>query len=241
MPIALQAKLLRTIETRQVLPVGAVKPRSLDVRYMAATNRDLEAEVAGGGFRQDLFFRLNGISLVVPPLRARTNEIPALVETFVRECCEESGREPPRVSSDAMDYLFGYAWPGNIRELRNVIERALVLCDEGEIGPHHLPLDKMRAHPGGLLRSSPGISARLPSGGQDDGNVIGVKAPNDGDRFPWRDDPARVAERKRILDALEAHVWNQTRAAEALGMPRRTFVAKLEYFRIPRPQKGGGG
>ena len=124
--------------------MGAVKPRPIDVRFIAATNRDLEAEVAQGTFRRDLFFRLNGITLTIPPLRERKDEIAALVETFVADACRESGRErPPTLTAEAMGYILDYDWPGNIRELKNVIERALVLCDGDEITPQFLPLDKM--------------------------------------------------------------------------------------------------
>ena len=144
MPLSLQPRLLRAIEAREVLPVGAVKPRPIDVRFIAATNRDLEAEVAQGTFRRDLFFRLNGIALAIPPLRERKDEIAALAETFVADACRESGRESlPTISAEAMGYILDYDWPGNIRELKNVIERALVLCDGDEITPQFLPLDKM--------------------------------------------------------------------------------------------------
>ncbi len=239
MPLALQVKLLRTIEAREVLPVGAVKPRAIDVRFIAATNRDLESDVLGGSFRQDLFFRLNGISLAVPPLRERTNEIPVLVDTFIREACGDSGREfLPVVTREAMDHLLGYAWPGNIRELKNVIERALVLCDGAEITSEHLPLDKMRT-----LATAYGAAAPRPASTETRGARPRVRTSPDGFDvldLPHLDDPAKAAERQRIVEALNSHAWNQTRAAQALGMPRRTFVSKLEQYSIPRPQKQGG-
>jgi two-component system response regulator AtoC len=235
MPAALQAKLLRTIETREVLPVGAVRPRAIDVRFVAATNRDLETDVLRGAFRQDLFFRLNGISLVIPPLRERTNEIPVLAETFIRESCQESGREPaPRLDSEAMDCLVSYAWPGNIRELKNVMERALLLCDGPEIPVEYLPLDKMRPSSGGVETDEIGAATRRPTRR----NPHPAPSPHaENDHLQPLDDPQKAAERQRILDALAACAWNQTRAAQSLGMPRRTFVSKLEYYRIPRPQK----
>jgi DNA-binding NtrC family response regulator len=237
MPAAMQVKLLRTIEAREVLPVGAVKPRGIDVRFVAATNRDLESDVLDGTFRRDLFFRLNGISLAVPSLRERTNEIPVLVDTFIREACEESGRQrPPTLAREAMDRLLQYAWPGNIRELKNIIERALVLCDGGEITSEHLPLDKM------LTVATPyGASApvRANPRGPEPRPPVSTAPELDALDLPRIDDPAKLAERQRILDALGAHAWNQTRAAQALGMPRRTFVSKLEQYCIPRPQKPG--
>jgi two-component system, NtrC family, response regulator AtoC len=238
MPQALQAKLLRTIETREVQPVGSVKPRSIDVRFIAATNRDLETEVLRGAFRQDLFFRLNGITLAIPPLRERTNEIAALVDIFVRQACRESGRDPaPNVTPETMDHLLGYAWPGNIRELKNVIERALVLCDGGEITPEYLPLDKMRTLSGGFDVTSIGTQPHRT------GFPVPARAPSsgfDGEPLLPLDDSKKRGERQRILDALATCAWNQTRAAESLGMPRRTFVSKLEHYKIPRPQKNGG-
>ncbi len=238
MPPEMQAKLLRTIETREILPVGAVKTRSLDVRFVAATNRDLEAEVLRSAFRQDLFFRLNGISLAIPPLRERINEIPTLVDTFVKEASQESGREPPpSVTPDAMDYLLAYAWPGNIRELKNVIERALVLCDGPEITPEYLPLDKMRTlSPAFNVDDLDTDTKRVVASPGTTDNAASKLGP-DLDHLPPLRDPRKAAERQRMLDALAASAWNQTRAALSLGMPRRTFVSKLELYGIPRPQK----
>ena len=232
MPLSLQPKLLRTIEKREVLPVGAVKPRPIDVRFIAATNRDLEAEVTKGTFRRDLFFRLNGITLAIPPLRERTDEIATLVEIFIAEACRDSGgRRPPTVTPEAMNFIQGYHWPGNIRELKNVIERALVLCDGDEILPQFLPLDKMSdqtLEDSGAIRA-PGVDrGELPS-------LAGIRP----DQLPHLDDPKKLAERQSILDALAHHAGNQTRAAQSLGMPRRTFITKLEYYGIPRPQKDG--
>jgi len=209
-----QIKLLRVLETRQVTRVGALKPKLIDMRFVAATNRDLEQEVIKGTFRRDLFFRLNGISLSIPPLRERPTEVPSLAAGFVASYCRENGLPTPKISEDVIDLLLTYSWPGNIRELKNVMERALVLGEGDEILPEHLPREKM-------------ASAYV------------------GDRPTPATPVARVAElssqeqseRQRMVDALAAHVGNQTRAAAALGMPRRTFVAKLDRYGIPRPQK----
>jgi DNA-binding NtrC family response regulator len=223
MPLSMQAKLLRVIEAREVLPVGALRSRAINVRFVSATNRDLEVALQRGEFRSDLLFRLNVISLVVPPLRERIDEIPALIDTFMAQMCRESGRaSPPRIGDEAMSCLLGYGWPGNIRELKNVMERAFVLCDGLEIGPHHLPLEKMR-------RSTDETTAV----GATSAPVLRIV----GD-LPPLDDPKKEAERQRMLDALATCNGNQTRAAELLGMPRRTFVYKLESYGIPRPQKG---
>jgi len=221
MPLPIQAKLLRVIEAQEVMPVGAVRARPIDVRFIAATNRDLESAALKGDFRRDLMFRLNGITLAVPPLRDRTEEIPTLAETFIAEWCAETGRDAqPRVGAEAMEHLLEYDWPGNIRELRNVIERAMVLCDGTEILPEHLPVEKMKPFPDTFV--TPNTVAPLVDPGA----------------LPPLDDPRKQAERQRIIDALNACAFNQTRAADLLRMPRRTFVSKLDHFGIPRPQKG---
>jgi DNA-binding NtrC family response regulator len=131
-----QAKLLRVIETRSIVRVGGVRPRPIDVRFISATNRDLEIEVARGGFRRDLFFRLNGIALTIPPLRERPLDLPVLARAFVAELARGPA---PEISEAAMDALLAHGWPGNVRELRNAIERALLLCDGPTIEPEHLP------------------------------------------------------------------------------------------------------
>jgi two-component system response regulator AtoC len=230
MPLPMQAKLLRVIEAREVLPVGAVRSRAINVRFVSATNRDLEGAVATGGFRSDLLFRLNVMTLVVPPLRERSDEIPALVETFLAQMCREAGRsDAPRLNREAMSCLLGYRWPGNIRELKNVLERAFVLCDGVEIGLRHLPLEKMSR----LTEShADDLDEDVPA---DEAYRAGALA---GAELPPIDNPKKAAERQRILDALAECASNQTRAAELLGMPRRTFVYKLDYYGIPRPQKG---
>ena len=235
MPERIQARLLRALETREILPVGAVKPRPIDVRFLAATNRDLELEVRNGRFRRDLFFRLNGISLTIPPLRERVSEIPELARTFLVEASRESGdEEPPRVAPESMRLLLDHAWPGNIRELKNTIERALVLCDGPEILPEHLlPLGQIPDDP-------PAAPATAPEPGRAADRYaaeIGAASSADGQEPAWLGDPMKAAERTAILAALDANAWSQTRAAKALGIPRRTFVSKLAYYGIPRPQR----
>jgi DNA-binding NtrC family response regulator len=218
MPLSVQAKLLRVIETREVLPVGGLKARPIDVRFIAATNRDLEAEIDRGAFRRDLFFRLNGITLMIPPLRERRSEIASLASAFVRQAAESWGRKGiPSFSEAARDLLEGYAWPGNIRELKNVIERALILCESAVIDLEHLPLEKMHKQP--PPEQVPISTERVVS--QDSATQ-----------------PPPSDERQRIVDALNACAGNQSRAAKMIGMPRRTFVSKLDSYGIPRPQKG---
>jgi transcriptional regulator with PAS, ATPase and Fis domain len=138
MPLDAQVRLLRVLEERRVLRVGGLQPRPIDVRFVSATNRDLQREVAAGRFREDLYYRLNGITLAIPPLRERLGEISTLASTFIAEAAQRSGQEPPSLSSAALSRLEAHPWPGNIRELRNVVERAVVLCGEGLIEPEHL-------------------------------------------------------------------------------------------------------
>jgi two-component system response regulator AtoC len=229
LPLTTQAKLLRVLETREVARLGSVKPRRIDVRFIAATNRDLEAEVARGGFRRDLYFRLNGITLTIPPLRERVGEIRRLAETFVRQICRELGRPEPLLPRTVIDLLEAYAWPGNIRELKNVMERAVLLCTGVTIEPDHLPVEKLASG----TPTTPAMPAENGGGGGNgSGSLTGVTAR----RSDGTTDPGS-GERQRILDALAACAGNQSRAAKMLGIPRRTFVAKLDTHRIPRPKK----
>jgi DNA-binding NtrC family response regulator len=220
MPAAVQAKLLRVLENREVLRVGALKPVPVDVRFVAATNRDLESEAVAGRFRRDLFYRLNGLCLSIPPLRERTAEIAGLAREFLDELSRQSGRRPPALGAAALEVLHAHPWPGNIRELRNVIERALVLCDGPELRPAHIVLDRP--------------SGSAPTG---DAEALRERALAGG---PPDLTPAQRDERRRIIDMLVACTWNQTRAAEKLGISRRTLVAKLAAYQIPRPQKPTG-
>jgi two-component system response regulator AtoC len=227
LPLTTQAKLLRVLETREVSRLGGLKPRHIDVRFIAATNRDLEAEVARGTFRRDLYFRLNGITLTIPPLRERVTEIPRLAETFVRQICQEMSRGEPLISSAAIALLEGYAWPGNIRELKNFMERAVLLCTGRVILPMHLPAEKMRSEPV-VVAAAPMAAAaapELPTSPGDTGRSLS---------------PTQENERQRIIDALSSCAGNQSRAAKVLNIPRRTFVAKLDLYRIPRPKKDLG-
>ena len=143
MPLTIQAKLLRVVETRSVTRVGGLKARHIDVRFMAATHRDLELEIARGHFRQDLYYRLNGVSIFVPPLRERVNEIRPLAEEFAADCARQAGRAPPKLSLNALRALERYAWPGNVRELRNVMERAVMLSGSDFIDLVHLPVERL--------------------------------------------------------------------------------------------------
>jgi two-component system, NtrC family, response regulator AtoC len=214
LPAGVQVKLLRVLEDRKVLRVGGRTPRTLDVRFVAATNRDLQAEVERGNFRQDLYFRLNGVAFTIPPLRERVAEIAPLAERFLAAASRTLDRgEPLRLSAEALGYLERYRWPGNVRELRNVIERAAVLSSGDVIVPADLPAP---------LTGLAGGSAAHAGGGdsQDDTR------------------PAPGDERERILEALEQCAGNQTRAAKQLGVSLRTLVNWLTKYKIPRPRGG---
>jgi two-component system, NtrC family, response regulator AtoC len=209
LPEAIQVKLLRVLEDRVVVRVGGTRAIKLDVRFVAATHRDLEAEVARGAFRSDLYFRLSGVTLVVPPMRHRIAEIEELARAFCEDAAARLGRPPPVLSPDALAALEGYSWPGNIRELRNMIERATVLCDGSSIEADDLPLDKMAA------------TLPLPAG----------RAP------PARVRVDDEAEKARIVAALAQCNGNQTRAASLLGYSLRKLVYLMTRYELPRPRK----
>jgi len=229
MALPLQAKLLRAIEARQILRVGSTKVRSIDVRFVAATNRDLEEEVAIKQFREDLFFRLNGVTLSIPPLRERQDEIESLVRLFLGNVASQVGRPVPSLSSAALEAMKRYSWPGNIRELRNVVERALLLASEGEIGLEHLPVQKMLRISSRPLRTSDekvqGASAVVSLQDMERQAILGAAT------------SLQDMERHAILDALARCAGNQTRAAELLGIPRRTFCTRLMEYNVPRPRR----
>jgi DNA-binding NtrC family response regulator len=214
LPLSMQSKLLRALEERKVLRIGARMEREIDVRFVAATNRDPELEIERGAFRQDLYFRLNGITLTIPPLRERTSEIPQLARMFLARARAEQAAPALAISDAALAILESYAWPGNVRELKNVIERGSVLCVGDRLLPEHLP-PKLLAGP--APRSASEAPRSLPSG---------PESPRLGG-----------LDRDAILGALERCAGNQTRAAELLGISRRTLVTRLNELDIPRPRK----
>jgi len=236
MSAGVQARLLRVLETREVRRVGAVRGRTIDVRIISATNRDLAADIQRGKFRKDLYFRLNGLTLFVPPLRERKADIAPLAAHFIVAASRklQPGREPPGLTAAAIARLEHHRWPGNVRELRTVIERALVLCRKSDIGPEHLIFDA------------------LAGGGDDEERVAPVApAPPAPSRTPapLPDEPRASGgikdemadlEQKRILDALEKFGGNQTRAARYLKLSRRTLVKRLDAYGVVRPRKPRG-
>ena len=267
LPMTIQVKLLRVLEGQQVLRVGGIKPRSIDVRFVAATNRDLEAELARGSFRQDLFFRLNGISLVIPPLRERLSELPGLASGFIADACRKANRtDAPTISTDAMTLMLRYGWPGNIRELRNVIERAVLLCSNGSITLAHLPVEKMSAtfaarqvaqrpvlfppSDFALLEKQASstadeVSEEKPAALSPPISIASIHPHGSGApraKAKAKSKDLRIEmkdyERERILEALTSCGGNQTAAAKLLGISRRMMVNRLNLYDIPRPRKG---
>jgi DNA-binding NtrC family response regulator len=146
-PQGVQVKLLRVLQERAFERVGGNETLKADVRIVAATNRDLKAEIEAGRFREDLFYRLNVVSLELPPLRKRKRDIPALATFFLKRYASENGKANLSMGAEALEQLAAYAWPGNVRELENAIERAVVLCDGALIEPRHLPSSIVPAQP----------------------------------------------------------------------------------------------
>jgi transcriptional regulator with PAS, ATPase and Fis domain len=221
MSLATQPKLLRVLESGEMTRLGSVTPRVVDLRIVAATNRVLSACVAEGTFRQDLYFRLNGMTIPVRPLRERASEIPALAVHLLELAARQGGARAPEVAPDAVAVLTRHAWPGNVRELRTVMERAMVLSRGEAVRREHILIDAPSV--------STAAGAAAPAargGGGGDGRLVRV-------------DPAE--ERRLIVEALERHAGNQTRAAEALGIARRTLLHRMDAYGIPRPRKRSSG
>jgi transcriptional regulator with PAS, ATPase and Fis domain len=209
MSLPTQAKLLRVLESGETMRLGALRPQRVDVRLVSATNNDLPERVEAGTFRRDLYFRLNGISVRLPPLRERPEDVVALARRFLHANAKKLGRPVPAIARAAVAVLEAHAWPGNVRELKNVIERAVLLSGGQTIEPAHLGM--------------PEPPAAKPSGKQ---QVRALR--QDVDSF----------ERERILAALERCGGNQTLAAQALGIGRSTLLSKLDEYGLPRPRKG---
>jgi two-component system, NtrC family, response regulator AtoC len=235
LPPSIQAKLLRAVEYREVLRIGSTKPIQIDVRFISATNRDLPAEVATGGFRRDLYFRLDGVTLVIPPLRERRGLIGPLALRFLAEVRRGAGA-PPRLAADVLAALEAYPWPGNVRELKAVIERAVLLARTGEIGVRHLTFaERTVAAPAAVVEplAVAGGGGAIAMGTPDaSGGGAGGDPPN----LDFLDDEQR-ADRARLVAALEECAGNQTRTAKKLGIARTTLVTKLRLYRIPRPRE----
>ena len=200
---ATQVKLLRVVQQREVIPVGATDAEPIDVRIIAATNRDLEEEIKRGNFRRDLFYRLNVIAIHLPPLRSRRDDIPLLAEAFLQAAGIQRGEPPKRLSEDALELLMSYSWPGNVRELENAIERAVILCAGPVIGVTTLP-ERLAER-----RAEPLVSERT-----------------------TQNPTLETIERAYILWVLQSEQGNKTRAAEVLGIDPSTLHRKLARYGV---------
>jgi len=213
-PHAIQVKLLRMLQEREIYPVGSSRSLKVDVRVVAATNRDLEEEVASGNFRIDLFYRLNVIPLNLPALRDRADDIPLLVDHFLRRCCpgEYKGTVGSMVHDQALQALQRYEWPGNVRELENVIERASIIRDGDRIEVHDLPPEFQSAAPG-----------------ESGGGQLTVGGPVTLDEL----------EKAHILSVLESTGGARKQTSEVLGINASTLYRKLKKYGVQDPEETG--
>src|SRR5882724_8610309 len=214
MGLETQAKILRVLQDRKFMHLGGIQEVQVDVRIIAATNVDLRNMVREGRFREDLFYRLNVISIELPPLRQRKEDIPLLVEFFLKKYAEENERQVRRITPEALRPLIAYSWPGNVRELENVIERAVVLSSGPEISMDLLP-DSMMGRGSSFTMHDPASDASL---------------------FEIVED----VERRVITDMLERCNWNQTEAAERFHVPLSTLNQKIRRLNIEIKKKGRG-
>jgi two-component system, NtrC family, nitrogen regulation response regulator NtrX len=218
MSLKTQAKVLRALDEQRFLPVGATQPVHVDVRVIAATNKDLEEEIARGNFREDLFYRLNVIPFYVPPLRDRKEDIPALVKEFLQEFGAQYGRPHVEMTDDALATLRQYHWPGNVRELRNLVERVLILNPKSQrIERKHLPM---------LVYRDP---ARDPAR---EGLRDAARAGSRGEEFTTLLQAREAYERDYILKKLDECHGNVSRAAEALGLERSHLYRKMKALGV---------
>jgi DNA-binding NtrC family response regulator len=200
----LQTKLLRVLESQRFMRVGGEREISVDVRIIAATNKDLSALVNAGQFRKDLYYRLKVMVIEMPPLRERREDTLLLANRFIEENKRELGKNVTGISAAVREYLLNYSWPGNVRELKNIMERAMILSDGNEILPDHLPIE---------LRKSQGDTASV---GVTDSAELTLEA----------------AEKKHIADVLMLMEWNKSKASRVLGISRSTLREKLKKYAI---------
>ena len=205
MSLRTQAKMLRALDEHRFEPIGALQSIQADARVVAATNKNLEKEIERGNFREDFFYRLNVIPFTVPPLRDRAEDIPLLAAHFLREFTVAYGRKPKELSQDALDALTTYHWPGNIRELRNLMERIVILHSQRRIEERHLPLEAIRK---------------------------GQNGKNAADGFGSLHEVKEAAERDYILRKLDETGGNVTRASELLGLERSNLYRKMRALGI---------
>jgi DNA-binding NtrC family response regulator len=208
--VPMQAKILRVLQEREIMRVGGTRPIKVDVRVIAATNRDLETMVKDGRFREDLYYRLNIIPIYLPPLRNRRSDIPLLIDFFIAKHNRNGQRRIKGLTASARNVLMNYSWPGNVRQLDSAIERAILLCEGDEITVEDLPLEiRQEGTPAGNFN---------------------FKLPPEGISF-------EELEQSLITQAMEQTGWNITRAAKLLGLSFRTLQYRLEKFDLKKPVK----
>lgn len=207
-----QVKLLRVLQDRQITRLGSTRPIPIDVRIIAATNRNIEDAVKDGSFRKDLYFRLNVIRLRLPPLRERPSDIPDLANFLLAKLSAQMGRTGCLISREALELLCKYTFPGNIRELENILERALILCRENTIHPEDLAVEA------GLSQD---LAEELEAGIGDDSPDI---EPPD----------LQAAEKLAIISALERNSWHREKTANELGISRRTLLEKIKKYELKK-------
>ena len=212
--LAMQSKLLRVIQEREFTPVGGTKLKKVDIRLIAATNKDLTEKIKEGTFREDLYYRLNIVPIPLPPLRERQEDISLLAQHFLKKYCQELAKNPQRLSPAAMDLLMRYSWPGNVRELENLMERVVIMNDEEVILPGHFPFP--------LQESSEGITFNVPKTSEELKEL----------KRHLRDRAVEEAERLFVLGALTRNEWNVTRSAKEVGMLRPNFQALMRKHNI---------
>ncbi|MCA9545679.1 MAG: sigma-54-dependent Fis family transcriptional regulator, partial [Myxococcales bacterium] len=216
MSLPLQVKLLRVLQERRFEPVGSERTVEVDVRVVAATNRDLEQAIAEGMFREDLYYRLNVVELQLPALRDRADDVPRLAGYFNDRMGAQRGRKVRRFTDEAMGALCRYGWPGNVRELENIVERLTVFCDDEVVELEDLPAKIVRPR-----HTRADVPLDLPDEGVDLRAVL------------------QELEERLILQALERTAWNKNRAATLLGLNRTTLVEKLKKRGMLRGRPAG--
>ncbi|HYG75117.1 MAG TPA: sigma-54 dependent transcriptional regulator [Planctomycetota bacterium] len=234
--LPLQVKLLRAIQNRTIERVGSSTPISVDFRLICATHRDLTKAIAAGNFREDLYYRINVIPIQIPSLRERQEDIKPLALHFFNKTREELGSGPVEISPEALDCLQRYSWPGNVRQLRNAIEYALVLCKDSAIGPKDLPED---------VHSGRAIVYSMPE--QQAAQVV-TPVPPPIPTEPARSEPADMIQRRGFKDsikeaeaeliraALSRNYWRITATARELGLSRATLYVRMQLYNIRRPK-----
>jgi DNA-binding NtrC family response regulator len=241
-PLSTQVKLLRMLENGEVLRIGSRRPLRVDVRFVSATNRDPRALIAEGRFRADLYHRLNGLTITLPPLRRRLDDVLPLARHFIKQACEKARRATPLMSVETERALLAYDWPGNVRELRKVVERALVISRGALLEPEHFQLETVSRPPSGSPEEVTPVAElrEAPSGRRLVERPLG---PDDTARRSTESLSAQIAliEEARILEALAQTAGNQSKAAKLLGITRRVLIHRLGLYGIPRPRKGSEG